>query len=151
MDKTTERFFDKIIIWPSGCWMWTAATLGGSYGSLRADNKTQYAHRWAYERFIRKIPDGYDCHHTCKEKLCANPYHIKLVDKKEHEREHAITHCKNGHELTEKNTTTRAAADGGRHRVCIECRNARVRKWYWSDIDKNRETNRINTRRLREV
>lgn len=42
------------------------------------------AHRYAYEFFIGPIPDGFHCHHECRNPECVNPAHLRAVPKSDH-------------------------------------------------------------------
>lgn len=86
------------------CWLWTAATYPGGYGSF-AGTPTR-AHRWAYENVIGPIPDGLHLDHLCRIPPCVNPSHLEPVTNAENHRRAAaaVTRCNNGHEYTPQNT-----------------------------------------------
>lgn len=86
-----ERILNKIDV-VGNCWIWNGAKKGvgiKSYGSMtvgsRSDGtrKTISAHRFSYEVFIGKIPDGMCVCHTCDTPSCVNPDHLFLGTKKD--------------------------------------------------------------------
>lgn len=63
----------------SGCWIWMAGCLKKmGYGRFRVGNKLWLAHRFNYERFVEKIPEGLLCLHRCDVPSCVNPAHLFL-------------------------------------------------------------------------
>jgi hypothetical protein len=125
-----ERFFDKIVYCPSGCWVWVGVvspsqgTIG--YGTIKKGTKVLMAHRVSYEIHKGPIPEGYQIDHLCRYTLCVNPYHLEAVTPQEnYRRSNSIsgrnarkTHCKRGHEFTDENIIRRSW--GGRE--CRACR-----------------------------
>ena len=71
MGTPEQRFWKKVKIADNGCWEWIGSkgTLKGKeYGvfiisSTHATKKTVRAHRWAYETYIGKIPEGLELDH----------------------------------------------------------------------------------------
>lgn len=92
---------------PTGCWEWQGATDNG-YGRTRWQGKKSYAHRVVYEHFRGIVPAGLHIDHLCRNRRCANPWHLEPVSRKENilrgDGPTALnarrTHCKNGHPLT---------------------------------------------------
>ena len=66
------------LLW-SGCVVWTGGVDGGGYGRLRVNGRMVSAHRWAWEREHGPIPDGMFIDHTCWERSCVNPEHLRLA------------------------------------------------------------------------
>lgn len=79
-----RRFWAKVEVDESGCWLWTASTNHG-YGHfwVSPDVGKVYAHRYAYELLVGPIPDGLEIDHLCKVRNCVNPEHLEPVTKEE--------------------------------------------------------------------
>ena len=70
------------------CWEWTGATYGNGYGEIKEDRYGDgYAHRWSYSHFKGEIPDGKLIRHQCDHRLCVNPDHLEIGEKKENNQE----------------------------------------------------------------
>ena len=66
------------LVW-SSCVIWTGATSRGGYGQLWSGGRIVPAHRYAYEREHGPVPDGMVIDHTCWERSCVNPEHLRLA------------------------------------------------------------------------
>ena len=108
------------------CWLWLGGMNKDGYGQFRAGNKTLVAHKWSYEHFIEKVPDGLVLDHLCRTRHCVNPEHLEPVVNQENilrgygyaGQNARKTHCKWGHEFTPENTISN---HGGRG--CRICKN----------------------------
>ncbi len=129
------RFLSKIEVTDS-CWIWTGR-IGAEpkpYGSFYTDGKDIKAHRFAYELFIRKIPDGLTIDHLCRNHSCVNPSHLEAVTNRENilrgvsivAKQARKTHCKNGHPLIAGNLVRSV-----KHRECLICRRATAMRYYY--------------------
>lgn len=69
---------------PASCWPFLGNVAHNGYGHIRrGQKKTVKAHRWAYEHFYGVEPGKMLVMHTCDNKLCCNPLHLKLGTHKE--------------------------------------------------------------------
>ena len=86
---------------PDECWPWAGGVSSG-YGRITGpapERKKLYAHRVAYEVENGPIPEGMMLDHRCRNKLCVNPRHLRLVTNKQN-REHlsgALSNNKSGY------------------------------------------------------
>lgn len=136
----TNRFEKYVMPDPNtGCHIWCGCTYGGGYGWFAVDKKngSKPAHRVAYFIERGEIPDGFELHHVCENKLCVNPQHLKPLTKAEHTRigpaakasgaaSLSKTHCRNGHEFSVSNTSY--WGPGRKWRVCKECKKLKARE-----------------------
>lgn len=75
-----ERFSKKVCIRSSDmCWPWTAVKIPGGYGQFWYNGKMINAHRAALMFSGITIPEGYVVMHSCDNKDCCNPKHLKAV------------------------------------------------------------------------
>lgn len=98
MSALPARFWVKVNK-TDGCWLWTASLTTGGYGQFRHDGKVCRAHRLAYEALVGPIPDGLMLDHTCFNKACVKPDHLRLTTCKqnqEHRQGAAVTNLSTG-------------------------------------------------------
>lgn len=75
--RLPARFWEKVDP-SSGCWMWTGA-IGKGYPSFYAhDSASRAANLIAYSALIGDVRPGW-LRSTCREKLCVNPAHRRLL------------------------------------------------------------------------
>lgn len=122
MKTALERFEEKFIPEPnSGCWLWVGARTVAGYGVCGGRKNRQYAHRWAYERWVGAIPAGTEIDHLCRTRCCVNPAHLEAVSHRENILRGVApaaeaarrTHCPEGHAYD----ATNSKGD----RVCSVC------------------------------
>jgi hypothetical protein len=128
-----DRFIDKLIVCPDGCWRWMGQTAGG-YGRfyIIGEKRTVPAHRFAYEWLVGPIPEGLCIDHLCRVRNCVNPDHMEPVTNRENlmrgetivARAAAATHCPKGHPYSPDNT----GSDRGNRR-CKTCNRETARNW----------------------
>lgn len=78
-----ERFWSKVVK-TDACWEWVGSTVNG-YGSIHDDGRTAIAHRLSYEWAHGAIPEGMLVDHTCHNRRCVNPDHLRLATPKQNE------------------------------------------------------------------
>lgn len=122
-----RRFFDHIAgETERGCWQWDVIHPESGYGQFAGGN----AHRWSYEFFLCEIPGGLQLDHLCRNRGCANPWHLDpvplVVNVMRGYGPMAInarkTHCIHGHAFSPENTYRPPKRPDTRQ--CIACRRA---------------------------
>jgi hypothetical protein len=79
-DGWSDRFASKVSIGaPDDCWPWTAVKIPGGYGQFWLDGRMHNAHRVAFLMTGRTIPFRYVVMHSCDNRLCCNPAHLKAA------------------------------------------------------------------------
>lgn len=120
-----QRFWEKVARTET-CWLWTAATDTGGYGTFAiVRGRAQGAHRIAYEWLVGPIPDGMHLDRLCRVRHCVNPAHLEVVTNGENVRRGVgpfatnlrKTHCVRGHAFDEANTRI----DRRGYRQCRAC------------------------------
>ena len=81
--RTLHEQFARAVVVRAGCWGWRGSVGNHGYGRIRKrDDGRQtelLAHRYSYELFRGRIPDGLCIDHLCRNRLCANPAHLEVV------------------------------------------------------------------------
>lgn len=125
------------------CWLWTGNCKNRGYGVF---GKTT-SHAWAYEHFVKAVPDGltldHICHNenpecgggqTCIHRRCCNPSHLEVTTHLENSLRsptsmisinRAKTHCPRNHPYDAENTYINRKGS----RTCRECTREAVRKY----------------------
>ena len=96
-----ERFWAKVD--KSGeCWAWTGARLNEKgYGVFRLAGRNVVAHRVSYMWARGEIPARYEVDHTCFNRSCVNPDHLRI-----------LTHQENGQNRSGANANSKSGVRG---------------------------------------
>lgn len=125
--RLSVRFWSKVSIAETGCWLWTAATDSSGYGCFGVNRRVCTAHRVSYEAFKGQVPDGLQLDHLCRVIRCVNPDHLEpvtgLVNMQR--RFASYTRCAKGHEFSSDNTYIRASG----RRDCRACIRDRAKRY----------------------
>lgn len=133
-------FLSKISAKDDGCWVWIGSISDKGYGIYHHKGKRRPAHRASYDMFVGFIEKNTVIDHTCRNRSCVNPDHLREVSSNvnslENTNSHIAkfagkTHCINGHEFTEENTVVKSVGVyGGIQRGCRICRKDSDKKRY---------------------
>lgn len=138
--KTVEQMLAHRRLTLSGCWEWDGALAAGGYASTSTADGTKTGHRVMYAAMRGPIPAGAVLDHTCRNRICINPWHLRLTTQRENLRvgnskssatiaayEESGT-CAKGHDLTTDEAWYRDPKRPG-SRACKECRRENVRRY----------------------
>lgn len=78
-----ERLVARLKLVNSGCLEWQGCLDTNGYGTISVNARMRQAHRVSYELFVRVIPKGLEIDHLCRNKRCANPFHLQAVTHRE--------------------------------------------------------------------
>lgn len=88
-----SRLFLKImanIERDGSCWLWknghSGSGRGGGYGRICIDGGTMAVHRVMYILKYGPIPPKKQIDHTCTNRACCNPRHLKMVTHKQNQK-----------------------------------------------------------------
>ena len=109
----------------SGCWDWSRCKSRKGYGQFRYNGKTTFTHRYVLEKKIgRPIQKGFMACHSCHNRACCNPEHIREGTAKENTQDMLVAN--------RQATKEKTAHYGEAHGMCklkttdvIEIRNLR--------------------------
>lgn len=113
--SAAERFWRNVERADSeACWQWTGTKSSRGYGRMTTfKSSSTPAHHVAIWLDGRAIPAGMVVDHLCRNRMCVNPAHLRVVSPKVNSLENsagptaknaAKTHCVNGHPFDEQNT-----------------------------------------------
>lgn len=131
-DRYRARFNTKYLrLGENDCWAWQAQIDNHGYGRFRIRKLgIQLAHVAALVLVGRKIPRGEVVDHKCRNRICVNPNHLRVVTFRQNTLENshgaaannaAKTQCIHGHPFSGHNLI-----QVGKRRQCRACLNQRV-------------------------
>lgn len=137
--EVAERAYTRADRGDDGCWISRYSV--GSHGYAQVGWQTSasrhmvLAHRAAWTHVNGQVPIGLTLDHTCRERRCVNPAHLRLMSNFENARRNTGTdfpmgQCVNGHPNAALVPTARRTK-AGEHRTgltCGECSGASKRK-----------------------
>ena len=105
------------------CWNWGGKTTGRTptqqYGVCEIMGQRYYVHRLSYVWLVGDIPAGSVIDHICRNSLCVNPVHLRLLSHTANiDYNRRKTHCKWGHPYDVNNTYYRKNRPGRRCKIC---------------------------------
>ena len=77
-----DRFWEKVLK-TEYCWEWKQAIGKSTYGRFSVGYKQFLAHRFSYSLVHGEIGTGIEIDHTCHNKACVNPDHLREVTHKQ--------------------------------------------------------------------
>lgn len=133
MSNLPKRFWDKVKKTET-CWVWTAGKNTSGYGVFSLNGKSLLSHRLAWEDKDGSIPTGLVIDHICRNRVCCNPKHLRVVTPKVNALENSFgesainaskTECTRGHTFSYLNTHVRPDNAGRECRACHRLRSAK--------------------------
>jgi len=146
----SKRLMEKCATDKNRCWVWEGSLSPQGYGQISINNRPYLTHRVSLALFK---PDLFEdvlwVDHTCKNRKCINPSHLRPVSQKINATENSSsaaagnrtkTHCKHGHEFSPENTRFRHIDKERRNygRICRQCEKE------WKKKHRIKKTNQPN-------
>jgi hypothetical protein len=72
-----REIFETMFRVTPGCWIWLRNFSPKGYGQICGRGRTVMAHRLSYETYVGPIPAGLFLLHSCDNRKCVNPDHLR--------------------------------------------------------------------------
>jgi hypothetical protein len=151
-ERVAMRAIENVDKQADGCWISRYSVASHGYSQIgwqdAGSRHVVLGHRAAWVAMNGQVPLGMTLDHTCKQKRCVNPTHLRLLPNYENARRTAgrdwpIGYCANGHDATHLIEVTRSANASGKATICGTCTNNHRRAW----VERNPERRRVSQRR----
>ena len=87
-----ERIRKNSVLNTDGCWVWAKSTNSSGYGQLIVGGKHWTAHRYSLS-CVREVKSSDIVRHSCHNKKCCNPEHLKVGSHKDNYRDSFEKHA----------------------------------------------------------
>lgn len=95
------------------CLIWNGYRTEHGYGMLSVNGKLEMAHRFAWIRAYGAIPERAEVDHTCWNRACCEPKHLRLATHSENGRN------RNGAMVTSRTGVRNVSLENGRYKVVV--------------------------------
>ena len=136
LKKQNSRFWSKVTLDPSGCWMWNAASDPHRYGAFRVLGKNIKAHRYSWAEINGPVPKNKHILHKCDTPACCNPKHLFIG-----------THQDNMADMYKKNRRKPAIGSKASKAKLTEAQIPTIRILYKQGISSRKLANQFNVSR----
>lgn len=73
-----SKILDNVVPDENGCWIWQKSFGSHGYGNIATGgSRNETVHRVSHEVFIGEIPKGQLVLHSCDNRKCCNPEHLR--------------------------------------------------------------------------
>ncbi|WP_375544230.1 HNH endonuclease signature motif containing protein [Pseudoclavibacter albus] len=132
-ERVAQRAYERHSVSAEGCWISSYSVGSHGYAQVgwtdRTTGKTNtvLAHRASWTHVHGQVPYGMTLDHICKQRLCVNPDHLRLMSNFENARRTSgldwpIGVCKHGHPASEMRYRGNGQAKDGTQRFKAVCR-----------------------------
>lgn len=133
--NTLDRIRERIQVDPvTGCHNWTGRRIWNGYGLVTIKQTACLIHRLIWESVHGPIPEPLEIDHLCRNKLCCNPEHLRVVTARENTLSSDNLCAQNARKLVCPRCggpySKHLRTDGREERVCRVCTNEYFRNRY---------------------